>query len=119
MSIPKYTKKVDLVTRKVTYTLRESFTYTSPRYGKDIQCDYGDESDGATMALDIRSKSWWVHDKICKEPFFTDGSPITVLMASRILSDILWDEGRWFRAGTWRVATLLGCEKARKTNGMW
>ena len=75
-------------------------------------------SDGATGALDINSFSWLVHDKICYEGKFSDGSPCNNWQASQVLSDILKDEGKWFRSKTWFVATwLFGGGNARK-NGM-
>ena len=45
--------------------------------------------------------------------------PITNWQASTILSDILWEEKRWFRSVYWKWFTFfLGCKLARK-NGMF
>lgn len=89
------------------YRLNKSIRYYSFRYKKHITVVVPYESDGATGAMDIVSASWWVHDWICTYWKFDEGTPITKFMASTILSDILKSEGRWFRARTWFIATLL------------
>lgn len=92
--------------------------YFSPRYKKFVTVPKGYVSDGATGASDIYSKAWWVHDMLCDRGTWDDGTPVTNWQASSVLSDILKDEGRWFRARTWFVATwLFGGGKARD-NGM-
>ena len=96
------------------YLLLEDFTYFSPRYRRSITVENG-IYDGATGAIDIKTKGWWIHDQICRNPFFDDGTPITAWQAAQILSDILADEGRWFRKYTWKFATFLfGCHESRK-----
>ncbi|RLD66076.1 MAG: hypothetical protein DRI98_13980 [Bacteroidetes bacterium] len=98
------------------YRLINPITYRSPRYGKTIIAKPG-IYDGATGASDILSESWVIHDQICRDPFFTDNTEITAWMASTILSDILKEEGRWFRCYTWRWATFFfGCKKARENS---
>ena len=88
------------------------------RYGKFILLKSGDTSDGATGAFDIVSCGWWVHDKLCKEGKWSDGTPLTNYQCSQVLYDILWSEGRYFRALYWKWSTfLLGGGKARE-NGM-
>lgn len=89
------------------YRLNKSICYLSPRYRKEITVIAPYTSDGATGAMDIVSAGWWVHDWICQYWKFDDGTPINKIMASTILSDILKSEGRWFRARTWFMATLL------------
>ena len=104
---------------KKKYILPYDIDYTSPRYGKSIYVEAGYLSDGATGAFDIWSESWWVHDKLCDDGAWDDGTPITNWQASTVLSDILKSEGRWARARYWFAFTwLFGCENARK-NGMW
>ena len=50
---------------------------------------------------------------------FSDGTLCTNWQASKILSDILKSEGRWFRSRSWFAATwLFGGGKARN-NGMF
>lgn len=100
------------------YKLKTRISYRSPRYGKTVICEPEMESDGATGATDLPTKGWWVHDQLCNTGEFADGTPCTNLQASMILSDILREEGRWFRSATWFGATwLFGGGKARE-NGM-
>ena len=105
---------------KIKYECPKKIIYPSVRYGKRITVPEGYKSDGASgPASDIWSDAWWVHDVMCDLGTWDDGTPCTNWQASRILSDILKAEGRWFRARTWLVATFLfGGGKARK-NGMF
>ena len=102
----------------------EDIDYLSPRYGKRVFVAKGTPSDGATDAgpvsvPDINSRGWWVHDELCKNGVWYDGSKCTNWQASRVLSDILAEEGFWFRARSWFVGTwLFGGGKARD-NGMF
>lgn len=101
------------------YTLPYLIIYESPRYKKKVIVPAEYESDGATGAFDIWSESWWVHDKLCDDGTWEDGTPVKNWQASSVLSDILRSEGRWFRAIYWKYFTFLfGCVKA-KENGMW
>lgn len=101
-----------------TYTLNKGFVYTSPRYAQKITVPDGYESDGATGAMDILSRGWWVHDRLC-EGFWDDGTPISNWQCSMVLHDILVSEGRYWQAKRWMVATFLfGGGQARK-NGMF
>lgn len=104
---------------KIKYYNKHAFTYHSKRYKKDITVPKGEPSDGATCAPDIYSRAWWVHDVLCAYGKFDDGTRCTNWQASRILSDILWEEKQWLRAGPWGVFSFLfGGDKARK-NGMF
>lgn len=97
------------------YELLEDGVYFSERYQNFISVKKGDRFDGATGAIDIISNSWIYHDRICDNPYFDDGTPITAWQAAMILSDILKSEGRVFRSLTWRLSTFLfGCHKARE-----
>lgn len=101
------------------YVMTSTLKYFSPRYRRWVIANKGDRFDGATGAIDIDSKAWIIHDVLCRDGRFADGTKCTNWMASHILKDILKDEGRWFRARTWFVATwLFGGGKARE-NGMW
>jgi len=109
---------VDPDNNKYPYTLLIDLEHNS-RYGKLVTAKKGMKSDGATYALDLNSRSWWIHDQLCNTGLFDDGSLCSNLQASSIIYDILKDEGRWFRARSWFIATLLfGGGKARK-NGMF
>ena len=89
------------------------------RYNKIVTAHSGMISDGATGAKDIHSKAWWIHDVLCNTGLFDDGTKCSNLQASMIIYDILREEGRWFRARTWWLATLaLGGGEARK-NGLF
>jgi len=104
---------------KKPYLLCSRYLYYSVRYDKHVQLMVGDRSDGATGAFDIQSLSWWVHDKLCITGQWEDGTKLTNWQCSRVLSDILWDEGRYFRSGYWLFATFfMGGGKARD-NGMF
>jgi len=100
------------------YELLEDFLYISPRYMKHIMIRKG-YYDGATGAIDITTKAWWIHDQICNKPFWNDGTPITAWMASRVLYDVLNEEKRYVRKHTWSFFTFaFGCDLA-KENGWW
>lgn len=102
-----------------TYTLNRTFTYYSPRYNKNVTCSEGMNSDGATDVVDIDSRSWWVHDRLCDTGVWDDGTKVTNWQASQVLADVLTEEGRSFRAKTWQIGTFLfGGGKARE-NGMF
>lgn len=93
---------------RTRYVLHEKIVYHSERYGKDITVPDGYVSDGSSGGVDICSGAWWVHDILCDSERFDDGSKCTNRMASLVLYDILKSEGRWFRARTWFLATLIG-----------
>lgn len=99
---------------KRAYVLYTRLEYTN-RQGRKVICDKGMTSDGATGAFDINSKSWWIHDKICRVGVWEDGTPVTKLEAALVLYDILKEEGRYIRARTWFIMTyLFGCKKAKR-----
>ena len=101
------------------YKLLENVHYYSERYDKDVMAFEGEEFDGATGAIDVCPIAWIVHDVLCRDGEFFDGSICTNWQASMVLSDILKEKGFWFRCRSWFVATFLfGGGKARK-NGMW
>ena len=118
-SVFDYIEKIKAEDGKVLgYKLLENIAYYSRRYRKHITCEKGDRSDGATSAPDIDSFCWIFHDELCVEGAFDDGSVCNNWQASSVLSDILKDEGRWFRARTWHYATwLFGGGEARE-NGL-
>ena len=101
------------------YICDETYRYFSPRYKKWVVIYEGDDSDGATGAFDIRSSAWFIHDKLCEKACWQDETPVTAWQAAQVLSDILWDEGRWARSVYWKWSTFLfGC-KAPRENGWW
>lgn len=100
------------------YQLLEEIVYKSARYGKTITVPVGAISDGATGAMDITSRSWWVHDELCRRGTWDDGSKISNWECSQILQDILVEEGRYWQSKRWFWATwIFGGGEARK-NGM-
>jgi hypothetical protein len=100
------------------YILLNNNVYYSPRYKKYVMLFAGDCSDGATGAIDILSRGWWFHDKLCVTGTWMDGTRLTNYQCSQVLYDILWSEGRYFRALYWKWSTFaLGGGKARE-NGM-
>jgi hypothetical protein len=104
---------------KKKYTNKKEIRYYSRRYNKWVIVPVGYPSDGATGAIDIDSESWWVHDKLCDTGTWEDGTCVSNWQASYVLSDILWNEGRWARAKYWFLFTWLrGGGKCRE-NGMF
>lgn len=111
------------------YKNPKEIVYRSKRYGKTVTVPEDYLSDGASgPASDIWSNAWWVHDWLCgsycgagPKPvggIWDDGTRLTNWQCSRVLSDILKSEGRWFRSRSWLWGTFLfGGNKARK-NGM-
>lgn len=91
----------------IKYTNKTKIEYYSNRYDKWIIVPIGYESDCATGAIDIKSDSWWVHDKLCDTGIFEDGTKCTNWQASTILSDILRSEKRYFRAVYWWPITFI------------
>jgi hypothetical protein len=101
------------------YVLETPIEYYSERYNKHVVVPEGRESDGATGALDIHSRAWWVHDELCTHGIWADGTPVTNWQASSVLADILRLESRPGRSVYWWIATwLFGCDKARR-HGNW
>jgi hypothetical protein len=101
------------------YQLNEAITYTSPRYGKTAIVPAGYVSDGATGAIDIASRAWWVHDILCDKGMWIDGTPLSNWQCSQVLQDILAEEGRYWQSKRWFLATLLfGGGKCRE-NGIF
>lgn len=101
-----------------TYILNEEIVYYSSRYDKTVTVPAGMVSDGATGAMDITSRGWWVHDRLCNTGKWDDGTKLTNWQCSQVLQDILAEEGRWVRSKYWFWFTWAfggGC--ARK-NGM-
>ena len=120
-SIYDYIETINTGSGKVIgYKVIKDKTYHSKRYAKSVTIKATDKPyDGATGAMDIDSFGWLFHDVLCRDGCFDDGTPCNNWQASMVLSDILEEEGRWFRARSWFIATwLFGGNKARK-NGMF
>tara|TARA_R110000744_G_scaffold55770_4_gene117879 strand:+ start:956 stop:1384 length:429 start_codon:yes stop_codon:yes gene_type:complete len=104
---------------ETVYTCNENIGYYSRRYLKWIIREAHDPSDGATGAKDIDSFSWLFHDELCDTGKWEDDEPCTNWEGSNVCSDILDEEGYWFRKHSWFAFTwLFGGKKLRK-NGMF
>lgn len=101
------------------YLATSTYHYYSKRYDKWVIIQKGDRSDGATGAFDINSCSWWVHDNLCINGTWSDGTPLTNWQCSQVISDILWSEGRVFRSVYWKAATFFGGGGEARKNGMF
>ena len=105
--------------RDVKYLCPKRIYYRSKRYNKVVIVEKGYPSDGATGAVDVDSRAWWVHDKLCDTGVFEDGTKCKNWQASMILGDILQEDGFYFRRFRWILPTFLfGGGKARE-NGMF
>ncbi len=105
---PKYKKIDSYENAGMKYRLLESHSYYSKQFGKFVHLKAGMLSDGATGARDLpKSWSWWVHDKLCIDSKWADGSPCSALDASSVLYDILDEEGHNIRKFTWKWITFL------------
>lgn len=91
----------------VGYQVKKDRSYFSCRYKKRVDVEVGSIFDGATYAKDINSFSWLIHDVLKRDEKWSDGSKCSNAQASAVLYDILKSEGRWFRARTWYLSTLL------------
>jgi hypothetical protein len=101
------------------YRLNKGFSYHSKRYNKSITLPDNRLSDGATGAMDITSRGWWVHDELCDSGKWDDGTKLSNWECSQVLQDILKEEGRYWQSKRWFWATwLCGGGKARE-NGMF
>ena len=103
------------------YTLLENVFWRDPKTGKYIVARKGESYDGATGAIDILgdvkaeragqvvnvSKSWVLHDVVCRTGRWSDGSKISEYDKARILGVALRQEGRWIRGIFWPIATFL------------
>lgn len=104
---------------KDRYVCNENIGYFSERYQKWIIREAKDDSDGATYAKDIDCFGWLFHDELCDTGLWEDGTPCTNWQGSMVLSDILKEQGFWFRTHTWFISTwLMGGDKLR-SNGMF
>ena len=102
-----YVEKYKNMHDETMYRVYVEYRYYSKRYNKYVTAKVGDEFDGATGAKDISSFGWIVHDVLKRDEQFDDGSDCTNNMASNVLYDILKSEGRWFRARSWYLSTLI------------
>lgn len=101
------------------YILLEDIRYYSKRYGKWITCKTGMLSDGATSAIDFDPEAFFLHDRLCEDGTFADGTPCTNWQASTVYSSVLWKNKRWFQAIYRWPATWLGGGGKCKDVGMW
>jgi len=90
-----------------SYRVYENMPYYSPRFRKTTTIIAPYQTDGATGAVDIVSRSWPHHDWFCDGHPWDDGTFPTRWDMSLVLFDQLREEGRWVRARTWCLATWL------------
>mgnify|MGYP000630768381 CR=1 FL=1 len=110
---------VDKAVTGKKYRLLTPRRYYSKKHRKWVFLEKGFLSDGATGAFDIHSWAWWIHDKLCEDGTWADGTPCNNFQASTVLGIILAKEKRYLRSIYWWWATwLVGGGQARK-NGMW
>jgi len=76
------------------YLLDEPLSYYSPRYKKTKTVPAGRTSDGSTGGFDTVSRYWWIHDELCNDGTWDDGTPLTNWQCSQVLQDILDEERR-------------------------
>lgn len=116
----KLLKPVTIKGKTYKYISTNTYTYWSKRYKKCVTVGRRYLSDGATGAIDIHSDCWWIHDVLCDRGTWDCGTPCTNWQASRVLCDIMIEEGRTYtRSHSWKVATFMfGGGEARK-NGMF
>lgn len=100
------------------YEALNTVSYYSPRYNRTVTVEKGFRSDGATGARDVQTDGWGFHDVLCDRGTWDDGTRVDNWTASTVLGDVLWRDGRRFRAVYWWWVTyLFGGGKARE-NGM-
>lgn len=93
---------------RIEYQVIKGKTYYSDRYNKEVSITTNDSPyDGATGAKDINSFGWLFHDVLKRDKKWADGSKCSNWKASKVLYDILKEEGRWFRARSWFISTLI------------
>ena len=101
------------------FMMLRDIIYWSQRYKHYIKAPAGFKSDGASGAVDLEgSWSWLMHDVLCDNACWEDGSPLSNWQASWVLRDILSAEGYSVRKFTWFYMTFLfGGRKVKKRNG--
>lgn len=101
------------------YRCPAEIRYYSARYDRWVVVPEDRWSDGATGALDMFSRAWWIHDELCNTGHWAGGTSCDNWQASTVLSDVLREEGRALRAvGWWGATWLFGGGKCRKV-GTW
>lgn len=102
------------------YRLTTDDSWWCERYKMWMFLKEGFRSDGATWAYDIpKARPWLHHDKICETGELAPGTPATVWMASRVISDLLHESGHHIRERVWLFFTLLGAKNCRKNGIFW
>jgi len=86
--------------------------------GKTITLDLFFRWNGANLVKDLVALASAIHDRICKYPYFDDGTPISNLLASWIYRSILLWHGVKVRSRIRFLATFLfGGKDVKKTVG--
>ena len=101
------------------YQALEYYIYHSSMFNQDVEIFEGDRSDGASGAFDIKSNSWWIHDKICKTGCWKSGQKMCNFVASTVIGNILATEGHYRRSVYWWFATFFGGGGKCRENGMF
>ncbi len=101
-----------------TYRIPYQIVHTCQRTGKTKTVKKGTPSDGATGDVDIFSEAWPVHDVLCTDGTWDDGTPCYNIEASFCAYDILNAENRKIRAVLWFVFTFAFGGGACRKNGM-
>ena len=105
---------LDIFSKKKKYIAPREFTYYSPRYKKSITVPMGYRSDGATYAPDLSNTAFFIHDWLCEENGFDDGTPATRLQASWVYADILKEKGFWQHRHRRIMTYWFGGKKLKK-----
>lgn len=117
-NIPKY--HAEIIDGKRCYLLDEDFKWFSWRYGLYVKARAGERFDGVTGWRDIESSAWLVHDILCRDGIFSDGTKCTAWQCMMCLFDRLREEGRLWEGIFWPPATLLfGGGRCRENGLFW
>ncbi len=103
----------------IKYWSPERIVYHCGRYDKQVVVELGRPSDGATRTSDLDRRAWLLHDKVCYTGKWEDGTRLTNWKASMLIYDVLMDEGYWFFARRWFLATLIGGGGEARKNGIF
>ena len=105
---------------KRTVFLLEDFSYFSPRYKKYVDGKNHDKFDGVTGWRHIISLAWIVHDYLCRDGVWADGTKVTAFQCMMVFIDILRSEGRIHELIWWPLPTFIfGGGACRKNGFFW
>ena len=88
--------------------------------GLEKTIPWGRQSDGATCAIDLCPEAFFLHDELCLDPKWDDGTPVTNWEASKEYRKILKRYGHSMRGCIRHYATFVfGGGKIKKLVGWW